>query len=99
MHSEIGEIRQIAVSPWFMTILTHDGKIFLMSPEYSTVKDKDELRVAKKDDNSPMVVKYEINDYQLRDGSLITKVKDIWMTETVNYKNRFNLIEVETSFG
>ena len=25
MHSEIGEIKQIAVSPWSMAILNHDG--------------------------------------------------------------------------
>ena len=47
-----------------------------------------------------MVVKYQIEDDDtLRDGSVIEKVKDIWMTETTNYKNRFTLIEAETSFG
>ena len=47
-----------------------------------------------------MVVKYHIeNDDTLRDGSVIEKVKDVWMTETANYKNRFTLIEAETSAG
>ena len=79
-----------------MQILSQDGELFDVSPNYETVRNSDRLRSS--DDKRANVIKHKF-DYELRDGSFIKKVKNIWMTELHDKTKRFCLMEAETTFG